>query len=87
MRLLLRSKSARFTDITFIFTDRSRPILSSRVKGLVTDQGVLDAALAMLNAKLDGYEVILGKQKYLAGDVRSESTILYTECVGVDLDM
>jgi len=39
-----------------------------KAKGLVTDQVALDAAVAALDAKLDAYEVILGKQKYLAGD-------------------
>jgi glutathionyl-hydroquinone reductase len=33
------------------------------------DQAVLDEALKELSAKLDVYEVILGKQKFLAGDV------------------
>ncbi|KIK53976.1 hypothetical protein GYMLUDRAFT_206981 [Collybiopsis luxurians FD-317 M1] len=37
-------------------------------KGLETDQAAVDAAVAMLDAKLEGYEVILGKQKYLAGN-------------------
>lgn len=46
-----------------------------RAKGLVTDQVALDAAVASLDAKLDAYEVILGKQKYLAGDVRSKFAI------------
>lgn len=39
------------------------------MKGLPTDQSAVDAAVAGLALKLDGYEVILGEQKYLAGDV------------------
>ncbi|KAF8055556.1 glutathione S-transferase [Lyophyllum atratum] len=36
--------------------------------GLTTDQAVLDEHLKKLDAKLDAYDVILSKQKYLAGD-------------------
>ncbi|KAF9077778.1 glutathione S-transferase [Rhodocollybia butyracea] len=37
-------------------------------EGLTTDQSSVDAAVAKLTVKLNGYELILGKQKYLAGD-------------------
>ncbi|KAF7362978.1 Glutathione S-transferase [Mycena venus] len=37
-------------------------------RGLPIDQALVDESLAELSAKLDVYEVILGKQKYLAGD-------------------
>ncbi|KAJ6549335.1 glutathione S-transferase [Mycena sp. CBHHK59/15] len=36
--------------------------------GLDVDQAALDKHIADLSAKLDAYEVILGKQKYLAGN-------------------
>jgi glutathione S-transferase len=36
--------------------------------GEQTDEAALAKHLAALNAKLDGYDAILGKQKYLAGD-------------------
>ncbi|KAF8072245.1 glutathione S-transferase [Lyophyllum atratum] len=36
--------------------------------GLTTDQAVFDEHLKKLDAKLDAYDVILSKQKYLAGD-------------------
>ncbi|KAJ7097158.1 glutathione S-transferase [Mycena belliarum] len=36
--------------------------------GLPSDSAVFNALIAGLSAKLDAYEVILGKQKYLAGD-------------------
>ncbi|GLB40879.1 putative glutathione S-transferase [Lyophyllum shimeji] len=36
--------------------------------GLVPDQTVFEEHLKKLDAKLDAYEVILSKQKYLAGD-------------------
>ncbi|KAF8516168.1 glutathione S-transferase [Hysterangium stoloniferum] len=38
------------------------------LRGLVTDEAVVAQTLASLTAKLEVYEVILGKQKYLAGD-------------------
>ncbi|KAJ7198281.1 glutathione S-transferase [Mycena pura] len=38
------------------------------MRGLTTDQARFDALVEQLSAKLDGYEVILGKQKYLAGN-------------------
>ncbi|KIJ60368.1 hypothetical protein HYDPIDRAFT_117277 [Hydnomerulius pinastri MD-312] len=37
-------------------------------RGLQTDEAALAKHLETLNAKLDAYEVILSKQKYLAGD-------------------
>ncbi|KAJ7837411.1 glutathione S-transferase [Mycena olivaceomarginata] len=46
-------------------------VLESRGKprrGLKTDQAALDASLAALDTQLDGYDAILAKHKYLAGD-------------------
>jgi hypothetical protein len=37
-----------------------------KVKG---DQAVMDEKTAILDKKLDGYNTILGKQRYLVGDV------------------
>jgi len=37
-------------------------------RGLVTDETIVAERLAVLTAKLQAYEIILGKQKYLAGD-------------------
>jgi glutathione S-transferase len=39
--------------------------------GQATDEKRVEELVAQLEGKLDGYEAILGKQKYLAGDVRS----------------
>lgn len=44
-----------------------------------TDEKRVEELLGLLEGKLDGYETILGKQKYLAGDVRASS------CLGVPL--
>lgn len=37
-------------------------------RGLATNEQAVAERLAMLEAKLDAYDIILGKQKYLAGD-------------------
>jgi glutathione S-transferase len=39
------------------------------MRGQASDKAVFDPLIAGLSAKLDAYEVILGKQKYLAGNV------------------
>jgi glutathione S-transferase len=38
--------------------------------GQQTNEALVTELRARLETKLDGYEAILGKQKYLAGDVR-----------------
>jgi glutathione S-transferase len=38
--------------------------------GQATNEALVTELVARLEIKLNGYEVILGKQKYLAGDVR-----------------
>jgi glutathione S-transferase len=43
--------------------------------GLTPDQGVFDDLMKQLSAKLDAYEMILGKTKYLAGDVCSSVVV------------
>ncbi|KIJ66149.1 hypothetical protein HYDPIDRAFT_174824 [Hydnomerulius pinastri MD-312] len=54
------------------FNNYASSIVFERVfkarRGLKADEAKVDENLATLNAKLDVYEVILGKQKYLAGD-------------------
>lgn len=45
-----------------------------RKMGEVADQKVVDEAIAKFEGTLEGYERILSKQKYIAGDVRSTPT-------------
>ncbi|KAF7346804.1 Glutathione S-transferase [Mycena sanguinolenta] len=45
-----------------------KEIFGKRRQGLPVDQTVLDEAVKELSAKLDVYEVILGKHRFLAGD-------------------
>ena len=44
-----------------------------RYRGLVPDEVRVKEHTAKLEMKLDGYEAILSKQKYLAGEVRATS--------------
>jgi glutathione S-transferase len=42
---------------------------SSRRRGLQPDEERVSELLGMLQSKMDAYDLILSKQKYLAGDV------------------
>lgn len=44
--------------------------------GLTPDRAVFDKLISQLSSKLDSYDVILGKQKYLAGNVSSQFLIV-----------
>jgi len=46
-------------------------IAFKRYYGLETDQAVLDQHVKDLSVKLEVYDQILSKQRYLAGDVRT----------------
>jgi glutathione S-transferase len=46
-------------------------IAFKRYHGLETDQAVLDRHVKDLSVKLEVYDQILSKQRYLAGDVRT----------------
>ncbi|KAF9222357.1 glutathione S-transferase [Gyrodon lividus] len=54
------------------FNATAAPLVVEKVfkprRGLQTDEAKVAEHLAALNAKLDVYEIILGKQKYLAGN-------------------
>jgi hypothetical protein len=41
------------------------------MRGTKGDQAIIDEQTAILDKKLDAYNAILGKQRYLAGDVRA----------------
>ncbi|KAJ7641846.1 glutathione S-transferase [Roridomyces roridus] len=53
-----------FSPVMQIF----RELILKPARGLEKDQSVVDAGVTDLSAKLDVYEVILSKTKYLAGD-------------------
>ena len=50
--------------------------LFKALSGKEPDEAVMTELLGRLEVKLDGYEAILGKQKYLAGNVRHVITLL-----------
>jgi glutathione S-transferase len=47
------------------------------MRGLEPNQALADKYISTLKAKMDGYERILSKQKYLAGDVRFSHSIVW----------
>jgi glutathione S-transferase len=49
--------------------------------GQVTNEALVTELVAKLDGKLDVYEVILGKQKYLAGNVRHARSVSEDEVV------
>ena len=49
---------------------------SARKQGLIPDKEVLEKHLGDLSVKLDVYDKILSKQKYLLGEVRFFSFLL-----------
>ena len=59
--------------------------MGPRLRGGATNEKTVEEYAATLDAKLDAYEVILSKQKYLAGDV---STLkLSDDRIHTDLDI
>lgn len=44
-------------------------------QGQTTNEALVTELVTRLENKLDGYELILGKQKYLAGDVRHAGSV------------
>ena len=52
-------------------------------RGLAADEERVKVLIPQLESKLDAYEVILGKQKYLAGDVRAVSFEIRTKTLSV----
>lgn len=73
--------NGKFLQLTLVYT---RPLIcffhsiySARYRGLTSDKAVFDKHIADLNVKLDAYDKILSKQKYIAGDVRPSLLIDY----------
>ena len=50
-------------------------------RGFETNETILERHTTTLDAKLDGYEAILSKQKYLAGDVSGFSRRTSAGCI------
>ena len=61
---------------------------SIRMHGVATNEANLQKHLTALNAKLDAYEVILGKSKYLGGDVSALPLLgegAYTDSISLSM--
>ena len=54
-------------------------VFSIRFRGLTPDLKVYEKHMADLNVKLDVYDKILSKQKYIAGDVGIFSSLINTQ--------
>ncbi|KAK0469403.1 glutathione S-transferase [Desarmillaria tabescens] len=52
----------------YVTTVGMEKIIKPRLKGIPANEAAVEDALTSLSAKLDAYDVILSKQKYLAGD-------------------
>ncbi|KAJ7495023.1 glutathione S-transferase [Mycena latifolia] len=66
--LFEQAASIEFANFTPPATKVGIEVLFKSVQSLPIDEAVLAQGLSELSAKLDVYEVILGKQKYLAGN-------------------
>ncbi|KAF9530991.1 glutathione S-transferase [Crepidotus variabilis] len=66
--LFQQALSIEVADFDDYASKAAKESVFKAMQGLKTDQAVLDELLKTLDAKLDGYERILNKQKYLAGD-------------------
>ena len=58
-----------------LFVSHSDTLFHPRYRGLTPDPAVYEVAISTLNTNLDVYNTILGKQKYLAGDVSLMSCV------------
>lgn len=76
---------AKFEQAASIEYSNFDPIASGIAKekvfkqftGGVTDEKRVEELLGQLEGKLDGYEAILGKQKYLAGDIVTAADLFH----------
>ncbi|KAF9037606.1 glutathione S-transferase [Panaeolus papilionaceus] len=66
--LFEQAASVEFSDFDFFASRALREVYQKKRQGLEPDFKVVDDALAALNGKLDAYEAILSRTKYLAGD-------------------
>jgi hypothetical protein len=59
--------------------------LHPRLRGLTPDPAVYEAAISTLDKNLDAYNTILGKQKYLAGNVSLTSCVPSDDAILTDV--
>jgi glutathione S-transferase len=68
-----QAASVEYSNFDPIASGISKEKVFKQLWGGVADEKRVEELLGMLEGKLDGYEAILGKQKYLASDVRASS--------------
>ncbi|KAF9530990.1 glutathione S-transferase [Crepidotus variabilis] len=78
--LLQQALSIEVADFDDYASKITKEALLKPKQGLKTDPAVLDGLFKNLDAKLDGYERILSKQKYLAGDEISLADLFHLPC-------
>lgn len=71
----------------FWFLDSCALNYTCRMFGQTPDEEVVKANLATLNAKLDAYEKILSKQKYIGGEVCIKPQIVNSHSIRRPLSM
>ncbi|KAJ7212786.1 glutathione S-transferase [Mycena rebaudengoi] len=55
-------------------------VLKTMFFGTKSDQAIVDEQTEILDKKLDGYDAILGKQRYLAGDALTLTDLFHIPC-------
>jgi glutathione S-transferase len=68
-----QAASAEYAQFDPIASGLANEKIFKRYRGGVTDEKRVEELVALFELKLNGYETILGKQKYIAGDVRTRS--------------
>jgi len=66
--LFEQAASIEYSNFDPICSKAVAEMVFKPMRGQASDKAVYDSLIQTLSAKLDGYEVILGKQKYLAGN-------------------
>jgi glutathione S-transferase len=68
-----QAASVEYAQFDPIASGLANEKIFKKYRGGVTDEKRVEELLAQFEGKLNGYEAILGKQKYLAGDVSTRS--------------
>ena len=69
-----QAASIEYAQFSPIFGDLILEKIVKQFRGQTTDEGRIKELIAQLEAKLDAFDTILSRQKYLAGDVGNLST-------------
>ncbi|KAH9977474.1 glutathione S-transferase [Russula compacta] len=70
-----QAASVEYAQFDPIASGIAKERVFKQLSGQTPNEERVKELISLLEAKLDGYEAILGKQKYLAGDIRHEVTL------------